>query len=57
VSNPAPTQPSQDLHNRGWGFALLIILIALAANVTAVVIHNKTYLAPPATSAASGAER
>jgi hypothetical protein len=36
---------------------LLIILLALAANATAVVIHNKTYLAPPADHAAGTAER
>lgn len=39
-------QPTQDLHNRGWGAALLIILLALAANVTAFTIHKKTYLQP-----------
>lgn len=41
------TQSSQDLHNKGWGFALFIIILAVAANVTAFSIHKATYLAPP----------
>lgn len=40
------SQPSQDLHNKGWGFALIIILLAIAANVTAFSIHKATYLQP-----------
>ncbi|HKS05167.1 MAG TPA: hypothetical protein VJR92_02540 [Gemmatimonadaceae bacterium] len=46
-------QATQDLHNRGWGFALLIILLAIAANVTAFTIHKKTYLQPKSTAAAA----
>jgi hypothetical protein len=42
------TETSQDLHNRGWGAALLIILLAIAANVTAFTLHKKTYLQPKA---------
>jgi hypothetical protein len=49
VSNPSSPN-SQNLHNRGWGFALLIIILAIAANVTAFTIHKKTYLAPPSTA-------
>ena len=46
-----PNQPSQDLHNRGWGFALIIIVLAIAANVTAYTIHKKTYLQPKSSTA------
>lgn len=44
---------SQNLHNRGWGFALLIIFLAIAANVTAFTIHKMTYLQPPSKAPAS----
>jgi hypothetical protein len=47
-SRAVTNQSSQDLHNRGWGFALLIIILAIAANVTAFSIHKATYLQPPA---------
>jgi hypothetical protein len=47
---------SQDLRNKGWGFALLIIILAIVANATAFSIHKATYLQPrgdaPAESAA-----
>ena len=47
---------SQDLRNKGWGFALLIIILAIVANATAFSIHKATYLQPkgdaPAASAA-----
>jgi hypothetical protein len=49
VSNEA----TQGLHNRGWGFALLIILLAIAANVTAFTIHKKTYLQPKSPAVAA----
>jgi hypothetical protein len=51
VSNQS-SPDSQNLHNRGWGFALLIIFLAIAANVTAFTIHRTTYLQPPATAPA-----
>lgn len=35
-----------DLHNHGWGFALFIIILAFAANVTAFSIHKATHLQP-----------
>ena len=51
------SQSSQDLHNRGWGFALIIIILAIVANVTAFSIHKATYLQPsdnaPAPNAAA----
>lgn len=50
-------QSSQDLHNRGWGFALAIIILAIAANVTAFSIHKATYLAPPSAPPAAKAAR
>lgn len=40
------SQSSQDLHNKGWGFALFIIILAIVANVTAFSIHKATYLQP-----------
>lgn len=46
LENAVTIQSSQDLHNRGWGFALVIILLAIAANVTAFSIHKATYLQP-----------
>ena len=47
---------TQDLRNRGWGFALVIIILAIVANATAFSIHKAKYLQPkgdaPAASAA-----
>ena len=40
------SQSSQDLHNRGWGFALLILVIAIVANAAAFTMHQATYLQP-----------
>ncbi len=51
------SQPSQDLHNRGWGFALLIIGIAIIVNATAFAIHKATYLRPDHRAPSSGAAR
>ena len=39
-------QSSPDLHNRGWGFALAIIALAIVANAAAYSIHRATYLKP-----------
>jgi hypothetical protein len=33
-------------NNKGWGVALFIIALAIAANVTAYSIHKATYLKP-----------
>jgi hypothetical protein len=46
LENAVSSQSSQDLHNRGWGFALIIIILAIVANVTAFSIHKATYLEP-----------
>lgn len=35
-------QTDQNLRNRGWGFALVIIILAIVANVTAFSIHKAT---------------
>ena len=35
----------------GWGFAAVIIVLAIAANVTAFTIHKATYLKPDAPAA------
>jgi hypothetical protein len=40
-------------NNKGWGIALLIIALAIAANVTAYSIHKATYLKPDKAKAAS----
>jgi hypothetical protein len=40
------TAPAQDLKNKGWGFALAILILAVVANVTAFSIHKATYLQP-----------
>lgn len=32
--------------SRGWGFAALIIALAIVANITAYSIHKATYLKP-----------
>ncbi len=37
---------------KGWGFAALIITLAIIANVTAYSIHQATYLKPDAPKAA-----
>ncbi len=42
------TENSQDVNpsSQGWGFAALIIALAIIANVTAYSIHQATYLKP-----------
>ena len=44
-----------DPNKLGWGFAAAIIVLAIAANVTAYTIHKATYLKPdkPATAEAA----
>ena len=49
------SQSTQDLHNKGWGFALFIIVLAIVVNLGVFAIHKKTYLAPP--SGAAPAEK
>jgi hypothetical protein len=52
----AGTTEQQDPNRLGWGFAAVIIVLAIAANVTAYSIHKATYLKPdkaPAAEAAS----
>lgn len=52
----AGTAEQQNPNSLGWGFAALIIVLAIAANVTAYSIHKATYLKPdkpPAARAAS----
>jgi hypothetical protein len=46
LENAVTSQSSPDLHNRGWGVALFIIFLAIAANITAFSIHKATYLQP-----------
>ena len=46
----------RDPTTQGWGFAALIIGLAIVANVTAFSIHKATYLKPdkaPATAPAA----
>jgi uncharacterized protein (DUF486 family) len=40
-------------NNKGWGIALFIIALAIAANVTAYSIHKATYLKPDKPAAAA----
>jgi hypothetical protein len=35
-----------DPNRLGWGFAAVIIVLAIVANVTAFSVHNATYLKP-----------
>ncbi|HYV97519.1 MAG TPA: hypothetical protein VE967_08710 [Gemmatimonadaceae bacterium] len=44
-------ESNQDLHNKGWGFALFIIVLAVVINMGVLYIHKTTYLAPPKTAA------
>jgi hypothetical protein len=37
--------------SKGWGFAALIVALAIIANVTAWSIHKTTYLKPDKASA------
>ena len=39
----------------GWGFAAVIITLAIAANITAYSIHKATYLKPDKPAAAKAA--
>jgi hypothetical protein len=52
----ADSDSSYDPNKLGWGFAALIIVLAIAANVTAYSIHKATYLKPdkPAAAATTG---
>lgn len=52
----AGTESSYDPNKLGWGFAAVIIILAIAANVTAFSIHKATYLKPdkPAATATVG---
>lgn len=47
--------PSTDLHNRGWGFALFIVVLAIVVNVAVFSIHKATYLQPRDHAPAGGA--
>ncbi len=44
---------TQDPNKLGWGFAMVIIVLAIAANVTAFSIHKATYLKPDSAPAAT----
>jgi hypothetical protein len=44
-----------DPNKLGWGFAAVIIVLAIVANVTAFSIHKATYLKPDKPAAASSA--
>ena len=43
----------QDPSKQGWGFAEAIIVLAIAANLTAFTIHKATYLKPDKAPAAA----
>jgi hypothetical protein len=44
-----------DPNRLGWGFAAVIIVLAIVANVTAYSIHKATYLKPDKPAAATTA--
>lgn len=46
---------AHDPNKLGWGFAAMIIVLAIAANVTAYSIHKATYLKPDKPAAAQAA--
>jgi hypothetical protein len=49
----AGSDSSYDPNKLGWGFAAVIVILAIAANVTAFSIHKATYLKPDKPAAAS----
>ncbi len=51
TSNSEPYDPNK----LGWGFAAVIIVLAIVANVTAYSIHKATYLKPDKPAAAEAA--
>jgi hypothetical protein len=54
-ARPVSTEVSSDYNPsaKGWGFAALIIALAILANVTAYSIHQATYLKPDKPKAAA----
>jgi hypothetical protein len=46
---------THDPNKLGWGFAAVIIVLAIVANVTAYSIHKATYLKPDKPAAAAAA--
>jgi hypothetical protein len=53
MSNSDRVNPS----SKGWGFAALIIALAIVANLTAYSIHKATYLKPDKPKAPAEAPR
>jgi len=51
----AGSTEKHDPNKLGWGFAATIIVLAIAANVTAYSIHKATYLKPDKPAAAAKA--
>lgn len=49
------TGESYNPNKLGWGFAAVIIALAIVANVTAYSIHKATYLKPDKPAAAAPA--
>jgi hypothetical protein len=43
------------LRNKGWGFALFIIILAIVTNIAVYTLHKATYLQPDAASSSEGA--
>jgi hypothetical protein len=46
TSQTSTSQTSQDLHNRGWGFAFFIVALAIVVNIGVFALHKATYLEP-----------
>jgi hypothetical protein len=51
----AANDTSYDPNKLGWGFAAVIIVLAIAANITAFSIHKATYQKPDKPAAESTA--
>jgi hypothetical protein len=51
----AEQSSTYDPSRLGWGFAAVIIVLAIVANVTAYSIHKATYLKPDKPAAARAA--
>lgn len=51
----ARTDTAYDPNKLGWGFAAVIVVLAIAANITAYSIYKATYQKPDKPAAAQAA--
>ena len=57
ANNPPRRTRVEGSFNQGWGVALLVIAIAIAANVVATKIHYSSYTRSPEGGASNLGER